>query len=193
MSQQLFHESLSVLQVDGTALANSVAATSLFGTNVAADHAVITLPAGYFDKIGKSLRLRASGQISTLAAAPGTFTFDVRFGGVIVWNGGAMALNVNAKVNVTWSLDLVLTCRAVGGGTIATVIGIGDWRSEAVIGAPAPGAGGSGVLLLPASAPVPGTGFDSSASQAVNLFGTWSVANASNNIQLKQFLLESLN
>jgi len=69
----------------------------------------------------------------------------------------------------------------------------GTWTSEAVIGAALPAAGGAGVHLLPNAAPAVGTGFDSTAAQAVNLFGTWSVANAANSILTHQYMVESLN
>jgi hypothetical protein len=38
-----------------------------------------------------------------------------------------------------------------------------------------------------------GTGFDSTAAQLVDLFATWSVANASNSITCHQFHIEDLN
>jgi hypothetical protein len=69
----------------------------------------------------------------------------------------------------------------------------GIWSSEAVIGSALPSVGGAGAHMLPIStAPAVGTGFDSTASQAVNLFGTWSLNNA-NSILTHQFTLESLN
>jgi hypothetical protein len=65
--------------------------------------------------------------------------------------------------------------------------------SEAVIGSPLPTVGGIGELLIPVGAPTVGTGFDSTAAQTVDLFGTWSVANAANSIQVHQYMLESVN
>ena len=38
-----------------------------------------------------------------------------------------------------------------------------------------------------------GTGFDSTAAQTVDLFGTWQTANAANSIQLHQYNFEALN
>jgi hypothetical protein len=43
------------------------------------------------------------------------------------------------------------------------------------------------------AAPAVGTGFDSTAAQLVDLFATWSVANAANSITCHQFLIEDLN
>lgn len=187
MTQQGFEQTLITAQVDGTALTNSVAATSILPLQ-----AVFPLQPQTLMYPGQKLRLTMWGRISTLTAAPGTLTLDVRFGGAIVFNGGAMALNVNAKVNVTWMLEIELTCRAPM-GALATVIGTGMFTSEAVIGSPAAAAGGSGSLLLPASAPAAGATFDSTAQQAVNVFGTWSVANAANSILVHQYSLELVN
>ena len=126
---------------------------------------------------------------------PGTLTLDVRMGptsNIVVFNGGAMALNIVAKTNVTWWLEVLLTCRTVGSGTAATLMGTAKWTSESVIGSPLPSVGGSGVLLLPSSAPAPGTGFDNTVSMVVDLFGTWSLNNA-NSILVHEYALESLN
>lgn len=187
MSKQSWSETLITAQTDGAALASSTTPTSLLPPA-----AKFTLPANFFE-IGKKLRIAARGRISTLVTSPGTLALDVRFGAVIVAAGGAMALNVVAKVNVPWELEMHLTCRAIGQSTSANLMWQAKFWSEAVVGAPLPTVGGSGMLLLPASAPAVGTGFDSTAAQAVDFFGTWSVNNAANSVQLHQYCLESLN
>lgn len=137
--------------------------------------------------------MKAWGRISNIVTTPGTLTLDVRFGSTVVFNGAAMELNVVAKTNVTWEFDVTLVCRSIGSSTSATVLGIGKFISESVIGSAAPSAGGAGVLLLPSSAPAVGTGFDSTASQVVDLFAKWSISNAANSIQLHNYVLEVLN
>ena len=175
-----------VAQGDGSALTNTTTATSILAAQAKA-----TLGAGFLDVIGKTLRLRASGRISTVVTTPGTLTLDVRFGSVVVANGGAMTLSTTAKTNVTWELDWLLTARAIGGSTSANMMHVGHWLSEAA-GATTV-AGEAKCIMLPQSAPAVGTGFDSTAAFVVDLFATWSVANAANSIQLHQFLLESVN
>lgn len=186
MSLQSWQETLITASVDGSALTGSTTPTSLLP-----GAAKISLPSNYF-QVGKAIRITAQGRVSNIITTPGTLTLDVRFGSVIVFNGGAMALNIVAKTDVTWWFEVILTCRAIGSGTSANMMGIGKWVSESVIGSPAPSAGGSGLLLLPSSAPAVGTGFDSTSAQSVDLFGTWSLNNA-NSIQVHQFLVESLN
>ena len=190
MSNQAWVEPFLVSAVDGTALASSTTATSILPAS-----SKFTLPSVYFDSVnGKTLRIRASGRISTVVTTPGTLTLDVRFGSVVVFNGGAMTLNTTAQTNVNWVLEADLVIRTVGASTTATVLGQGEWRSHAVIGSAAPTAGTAGAHLLPYNtAPVAGTGFDSTAAQTIDLFATWSVSNASNSIQVHQFSILALN
>jgi hypothetical protein len=192
MSANGWVETLIASQIDGTALANSAAAASIIPPA-----ARFTLPANFFSYIGKSIRIKAFGRISNIVTTPGTLTLDVRFGTVaspiVVLNGGAMQLNAVAKTNVTWWLECLLTARSIGNGVLATMMGAGEWTSESVVGSPLPSVGGSGTLNMPASAPAVGTGFDSTTTNVVDLFGTFSIANAGNSIQVHGYTLESLN
>lgn len=178
MSLQTWQESLITSQVDGTALANSTVATSIIPAA-----ARFTLPANFF-QIGRKLKIVASGRISTTTGPP-TFTFDVRLGAVIVFNGGAVT-TVASVTNLTWELMIELTCRAIGAGTTANLMGTGRLTSAAVVGSTG---GAANSAMLPASAPAVGTGFDSTSSQIVELFGTWSAASASNTVQVHEYEL----
>lgn len=188
MSVQGWVESLAAAPADGAALSNTVTATSLLAAT-----AKPILPGQYFSAVGKYVRLTATGRFSTVVTSPGTFLFDVRFGSTVIWTGGQMSLNTTAQTNATFKLDILLVCKSIGSGTSATVLGVGEFKSRAVIGSGALGATGCGVLLLPDTAPVAGTGFDSTTAQTVDLFGTWNTANAANSITVHEFLLESLN
>lgn len=178
-------ECLITAQVDGAALTNTTTRTSIIPT-----HAKITLPAGYFDVAGKKWKVKASGRISNVTAAPGNITFDIALGSIVIATTQAIALNATAKTNVTWELEWDLTIRAVGGTTTANAMHTAKWISESASGGVA---GQALVVLIPASAPAVGAGFDSTASQLVDLFATFSTANASNSIQLHQFDILSLN
>ena len=70
-----------------------------------------TLPAGYW-QIGRIWRLRATGRISCVVTTPGTARFDLRLGGVVAFDTLAIPLNIVAKTNVPWVLDVLMTCRA---------------------------------------------------------------------------------
>lgn len=193
MSLQTWQETIINTNVDGVAVTNTTTATSILGgTGTGASQAKITLPANFM-YVGRMLKITAHGRISTVVTTPGTLTLDTRFGAVVVANGGAMALNVVAKTNVPWALVWIMTCRAIGSGTTSNLMHQGTWTSEAVIGSPLPTVGGAGTHMLPNTAPAVGTGFDSTAAQTVDLFATWSVANAANSILLHQYKLEVLN
>jgi hypothetical protein len=178
---------LMTAQVDGSALASSTTPTSILPTQ-----AKYTLPANFLS-IGTTLRFRAAGRISTLVTSPGTLTLDIRFGAVIVATSPAFALNVVAQTNDTWILNWDLTCRAVGGSTSANFMHTGMWTSAAAVGGVAASVGGATSLMIPATAPAAGTGFDSTAAQQIDHFATWSVSNSSNSITLHQFSIDSIN
>ncbi len=183
-----WQETLITSQVDGTALTGSTSATSILP-----GAAKLTLPPNFFDVIGKKIRVKASGRITTVVTTPGTLTLDVRFGAVIVATSQAFALNVTAQTNATWELEWDLTCRAIGSSTTANMMHTGKWISRASLNAPAVGTTtGVGAVLIPDTAPAVGTGFDSTTSQVVDLFATWSISNA-DSIQVHQYELISLN
>jgi hypothetical protein len=184
VSLQGWSETLISSQVDGAALGTSTTPTSLLP-----GAAKFQLPANFF-QIGRQLRLTAMGRVSNIVTTPGTLTLDVRFGAVVVFNGAAMPLNTTAKTNVSWRMEALLTCRAIGSSTTANLFGFGNFTSESVSGAIA---GTANDVLMPASAPAVGTGFDSTSAQVVDLFGTWSISNAGNTITLHSYALESIN
>lgn len=189
MSANYWAEILAEAQVDGATLASSVTPTSILPAA-----ARCTLPAGFFRNPGKAVKLTAAGRISCLNPTPGNITLDVRMGptsNIIVFNGGAVALNTAAgKTNVTWWLEAILTCRAIGAGTAANLMGTGWLMSEVINGS---AVGIAETAMLPASAPAVGTGFDATVAMVVDLFATFSVNNAANSITLHQYTLEALN
>jgi len=186
MSLQTWAETLITSQIAGTAVVLGTPGTSLLPPA-----AVYTLPANFFS-IGKTLRLNVWGQVSNRITGPDTLTFNVRFGAIQVAASQALAINIVAKTNVSFHLEWVLTCRSIGNSTLATVMHQGKFESESVIGSPLPSAGGSGVLLIPASGPVVGTGFDSTVAMAVDLFAFWSTASV-DSIQSMEYSLEAMN
>lgn len=184
MSLQTWSETLIAAQSDGTALNTSTTATSILP-----GAAKFTLPSNFFS-IGKVLRVTAGGRISNIVTTPGTLAFSLRLGATAVWAPAAFSLNTAAKTNVGWRLEALLTCRSIGNGVLATLLGQGHFASESVVGA---AVGTTNSVQLPASAPAVGTGFDSTAAQVVDLFAQWSISNAGNSIQVHQYTLESIN
>lgn len=185
MSLQTWQETLITAQGDGSALTAAAAASCLPAA------AKFTLPANYFSAVGKTIRITATGRISCVVTTPGTARYDVRMGGTVVADTAAMSLNIVAKTNVPWMLQLVLTARAIGSS--GNLMWGGLWTSEAGINTAVPTTGpGPGGFNLPFnSAPAVGSSFDTTASQVVDLFFTQTVATGS--MTLHQYILESLN
>lgn len=174
MSNNSWLQTLISAQVAGTALTAAARASALpaaarfsFPPNVA--------------KVGDKLWIKASGIISNAVTTPGTGRFDVAFGSSVVFDSGALNLNIVAKSNVPWWLDIELTVRSIGAS--ATIIGQGLFASEAVIASPLPTVGGNGVLNIPVSSIAVGTTFDSTASNFIDLFFTQTVATGSLTLQ----------
>jgi hypothetical protein len=181
---QSWVETLVNAQVDGPTLTAAAAASCIPPASK------FTLRANYFDVIGKQLLVKASGRISCVVTTPGTARYDIRFGATVVADSLAMNLNIVAKTSVNWELELLLTCRAIGAS--GNLMWQGRWASEAVIASPLPTVGGSGMFTLPYnSAPAVGANFDTTASQAVDMFFTQTVATGS--MTLHQYSLIACN
>lgn len=147
-----------------------------------------------FWQVDDMLKITLAGRISCAVTTPGTARFDVRMGPsgtIVVFDTGALNLNVVAKTNVPFWLEMLLTCRAIGSGTASNFMGVARFQSEAIVGAPANTAGGNGSLLAPVGAPAVGTGFDNTAANAVDVFFTQTVGTGS--LTVHQYMVESLN
>jgi hypothetical protein len=181
MASRGFRERILEITTDGTALTNSTTPTSLLD----ADDKEAFIGAGELE-VGYALEFVFTGRISTVVTTPGTLTLDLRMGSTAVFSSGAMTLNTTAQTNVHWVLRGEIICRARGLTTTTTFFPKGcRFISHAVIGSAAPTAGSAGTHMLPYNtAPAVGTGVDFTASQQLDLFATWSVANASNSIQV---------
>lgn len=182
MATKGFRERVLEVAEDGAALASSVTQTSLLPTI----RKIAAIPLGYFDVLGRVVAFDISGRISTVVTTPGTLQLALRFGSIDVFLSGLMALNVVAQTNVHWHLRGELICRAIGATTVTTLFPKScTFDSHAVVGSPAPTAGGAGRHMLPYNAaPAVGNGFDNGAAQLIDVMAQWSVSNAANSIQL---------
>lgn len=191
MALSTWRETLLSHRGDGTALTAAATASLLQGAT--ATRAKYTFPPNFFE-VNKAIRMIATGRISTVITTPGTARFDMRFGSITVWDSLAISLaTAAAHTNVHWTLDVTLLCQAAGDTTTATLFpGFGAWYCEDIIATGAPTAGPTGLVLLPFNtAPAVGTGFDSTASQQLDL--RWTQTAATGSITLHTFMLEALN
>lgn len=168
------------IQVISSAYTDGPALTAAAAASCVPTYVPTTLPAGYW-QIGRIWRVRATGRISCVVTTPGTARWDIRLGGIVAFDTLAMPLNIVAKTNVPWTLDVMLTCRSVGSATAATLMGQGIWLSEASINtaAAATGPGPGGQLVPYNTAPVVGAGFNSQSALTVDVFFTQTAATGS--------------
>lgn len=184
-----YNQTLITAQIDGTAVSGTTIGSLL------PPSARFVIPPNYFF-IGKQLRIKASGRISNIATTPGTLALQVMLGTIAsqisVFTPAAMQLNATVNTNAAWELEVMLTCRAIGNGTQANLMGTGRFTSRSLLNAPAVGTTlGVGVALLPDTAPVVGTGFDSAdVTNVLDLTATFSLTG--NSIQLHQYEVTDL-
>jgi len=132
------------------------AAVTLAATNKAM-YTVGNIPAMGKDYwwAGKSVRIRAFGQITT-AATPGNLTIALLYGTGADANGTSIVASaaqtlVASQTNLSWEVDITVRCISIG--TAGTLFGTGKaWFNTAVIAA--------GTFGLPASAPAVSAGVD---------------------------------
>lgn len=187
MAQLAWRQPYATAQGDGTAITNTVTQATLLPTT----GAKFTLPAGVFQYVGQMAKITATGRISNVVTTPGTLLFQVLFGANVVVNNGssAVGLNIVAKTNVPWWLEILMTARSVGAGTAATLFYQVMFVSESVVGA---AAGAASSSFMPTATPAVGAGFDSTIANVVDLQAKFSVSTATTSIQLHQFIFETL-
>jgi hypothetical protein len=141
---------------------------------------------------GRSLRIQASGRISSVITTPGTARFDVRVGGTVVFDSLAILLDtVAGHTNVGWRLDILLTCRANQPAASSNLWGHGLWTSEDLLGVPATAPKGVLSATLPwNTAPAIGANFDNGPANSLDMFFTQTVATGS--MTVHQYLVEDV-
>lgn len=141
-----------------------------------------TIPANIWSQ-GKVLNIKMYGKISSVITTPGTARFDVRLGSTVVFDGLAVLLDtVAAHTNVSWRLEIDLTCYAIG--TSANLMGHGVFYCENILGEAASMPKANGIAMLPwNSTPAVGSNFDSTAPQTLDSFFTQTVGTGSLTVQ----------
>lgn len=141
---------------------------------------------------GSLLRITAQGRISNVVTTPGTARLDIRLGGTVIFDTGALTLNQVAKTTLPWWFDAMIVCRAVGAS--GNFFGFGRFHSEAIVGSPLASAGGSGSLISavsggPDTAPAVGGSVNTTVANIFDCFFTQTVATGS--FTVHNFMLET--
>jgi hypothetical protein len=184
---QTWCQTLISSQVDSTALTASTTATTILPQ---AAHFVI--PANFF-QIGTTLRVRAYGRISTVTT-PGTLALAFMLGPTS--NISCLPRRDGPECDCDDQSELVaeimMTCRAIGAGTAANLMGTARFLSRSTLGAPAVGTTLGVGEVLPRYGAGGGHRIDSTVANVADLFATWNTNNA-NSILTHQYTLESMN
>jgi hypothetical protein len=104
----------------------------------------------YFARIGKKLRIRLFGRMTT-GATPGNGSFNILYGtgadanGVALMTGTPVALVANGT-NLTWEMECFISCRSIGNVGTLFCTGSAKFHVGLLLSTNAP-------MLLPASAP----------------------------------------
>lgn len=163
--------------------------TGVLGTNT-----VCSIPAGFFiglnpNPVGRALYLKAFGTIANTAAA--TFANAINVNPTAGTSTGNITINTaytpTASVTAGWFLEAWITCTAYLSSTM-TLQCNGDVTYMTI-------ASGGLVSTAPSQQVWNGTftSLDPRVQQYVELFGTWSVANAANTTTVQQMMLLGLN
>lgn len=167
------------------------ASVTIIGTNKAIVP-VAGLPilgANYWSYVGKAVRIRMFGRMTTAASA-GTQTWTFLWGTGADANGTAIVSSpavtlVNSQTNISWALEAIIRCRSMG--ATGTLFGTGNMVfNNAVV------ASTNQPVLLPASAPAASASLDLTAANVISpqVLATTSTTNT---ITVHDYLFESLN
>lgn len=188
MPSQSWVQTLVSQQAQGTFFTTYTTAKTIINPQ-----ALYTLPAGFFDVIGKRMKIEAMGSISNIVTTPGTITFQVMLGAVVVFTSGAIQMSTTAHTKLPFRFTAWLTARTLGSSTSATLIGMGEAVSQCFSISAADGTSSHSILMAPNTSPAVGTGFDSTSAQILDFWAGFSISNAANGIQIEEYTVTSEN
>jgi hypothetical protein len=187
MALETYVQSLTTQHAAGTAMNTYTTAKSVINAQ-----ALYTLPANFWT-VGRFMDIQVEAGLSNIATTPGTVTFQVMMGTIVAFTSGAMVLNDTAHTLLPINIDVRLTCRAVGAGTSANLMGQ-MWIRGIQLTLTADqidAANTSGVFAGPITAPAVGTGFNSTIANILDFWTGFSVSDAGNGITIHQYAVKT--
>ena len=136
-------------------------------------------------KVGDVLSIRASGRLSSAVTTPGNSSWCLTAGaaasGIKIFDTLPLLGNIVVQTTVPWWLEAEGVVRAIGSGTSANIFWGGLVASTAFLNVAAVATGPyAGVVTVPFNtAPVTGTGFDSTIANIIDFGFTQTTATAS--------------
>jgi hypothetical protein len=142
----------------------------------------VIIPAGFFGAEGKSLRIRAAGQLGTTSGP--TFTWSIRLLTSTTWSAGGIGFSTAALTAGTtqtlapWFLDAQITLRTLGIAAASTIMVMGEVRGPLALASPFAG-------TIPANnTTITNATVDNSLTYFLFLSAACGTSNAANLIQL---------
>lgn len=147
MADGLFYNDLRepFISADQTAVTLAATAKALYTAS-----AFPVLGGQYFSRVGKKLRIRLFGRMTT-AATPGNGSFNIHYGtgadanGTLLMTGTPVALVANGT-NLSWEMECFVSCRTTGSAGTLFCDGSAKFNVGLLLSTLSP-------MLLPASAP----------------------------------------
>lgn len=200
VGQSLLYENGSVQVVGDSAMVGRIVTLTAAGTHyhtyttaksILPAAAIPTLPANFWT-VGKQMRIRGVASLSNIVTTPGTFAIQVKVNSVIAFTTGNVQLNATAHTLLPLNFEILMTCRAIGSSTSANFMGTGSlWGIQPTLtAAQTDAANTSGMFVVPVTAPTVGTGFDSTAATAIDLWAGFSISDAGNGIRIEQYTVD---
>lgn len=148
--------------------------------------------------LGDTYRFTITGGISNIVTTPGTITFQIMLGTIVVWSSGAIQLNATAHTTLPFMLEVELVVQLLNtavGGAVAKFMGIG--RLSGVMftktAGQTDGANTETTMVVPVTAPALGAAFDSTIGQTFDFWAGFSISNGGNGIQIATYRVDSNN
>jgi hypothetical protein len=188
MGRNSWGESIISQHAAGTLLNTFTTAKSVINAQAQA-----LLPAAFWYP-GKEVEIKVRGAISNIVTTPGTINFQVKLGSIAtpitVFDTGAIQLNATAHTTLPFWLDILLRCDTEGGGTAAKLMGLGKVSGVMFTktAGQVDGVNSETVITVPVTAPIVGTGFDSTIVNALDFWAGFSISNAGNGVRIDQYL-----
>jgi len=153
----------------------------------------VTLPPNFFQR-GSLLVIDFLAAISNRVTGPDTFTINIKVGSVTAFTTGAITLTTTAHTNIPLKGKIELSCRTVGSGTQAALMGIAVLTAQMIQQggtAAADSATLSNTIIMPNTAPAVGTGFDSTVANTLDFQTAQSFSGAGNGFRLDEYRVVS--
>jgi len=145
------------------------------------DEDVFTFPPNTF-RVGVAFEFYIKGGLSNVASSPGNVFFQFMMGSVIAYTTGNLAFNASARTLLPFTLKGTLRVDSIGPTTTAKFLGMGEFGGIHLTNT-------DQTIQVPTTAPAVGTGFDSTAQQAAEVWAGFSNSQSGNGVQLYDYQL----